>query len=85
MTTIDRAAPYAPERDLGTPAPAAPEGVDPRTVTLTIDGRQVTVPEGTSVMRAARELVTAGTFDGLADAASFRELDEVFLARLGRD
>lgn len=41
---------YAPEPDLGTPASSAEA-----TVTLTIDGRQVTVPEGTSVLRAARE------------------------------
>ena len=46
MTTIDRAIPYAPERDLGTPAPPGAGGVDPRTVTLTIDGLEVTVPEG---------------------------------------
>ncbi|WP_304619163.1 formate dehydrogenase subunit alpha [Paracoccus sediminilitoris] len=40
---------FAPgdERDMGTPARHGPP------VTLTIDGAQVTVPEGTSVMRAA--------------------------------
>ena len=38
---------YAPEPDLGTPAV---EGVD---VTVTIDGHDVVVPAGTSVMRAA--------------------------------
>ncbi|QBR92457.1 formate dehydrogenase subunit alpha [Nocardioides euryhalodurans] len=38
---------WAPERDLGTP-PVAGE-----TVHLTVDGRSVAVPEGTSVMRAA--------------------------------
>src|SRR5690606_21658316 len=36
------------ERDLGTPASLATE-----TITLTIDGVECTVPEGTSVMRAA--------------------------------
>ncbi|HZR37116.1 MAG TPA: 2Fe-2S iron-sulfur cluster-binding protein, partial [Nevskia sp.] len=36
-------------RDLGTPAPLS----DQKLVTLTIDGFEVTVPEGTSVMRAA--------------------------------
>ena len=36
------------ERDLGTP-----QRISAKTVTLTIDGREVTVPEGTSVMRAA--------------------------------
>jgi formate dehydrogenase major subunit len=38
------------ERDLGTPAQASD-----RTVTLTIDGMPLAVPEGTSIMRAARE------------------------------
>ncbi len=38
------------ERDLGTPAQASD-----RTVTLTIDGMALAVPEGTSIMRAARE------------------------------
>ena len=41
------------ETDYGTPAVRSD-----KTVTLTIDGVQVTVPEGTSVMRAARELGT---------------------------
>src|SRR6202012_5429525 len=36
-------------RDFGTPAPVS----DQKLVTLTIDGFQITVPEGTSVMRAA--------------------------------
>jgi formate dehydrogenase major subunit len=36
------------ERDLGTPA-----RVSPKLVTLTIDDQQISVPEGTSVMRAA--------------------------------
>jgi formate dehydrogenase major subunit len=42
------------EIDYGTPASKAE-----RTVTLTIDGRPVTVPEGTSIMRAAMEMGTA--------------------------
>jgi formate dehydrogenase major subunit len=41
---------YEPQADFGTPASSAE-----KTVTLTIDGRSVTVPEGTSVMRAATE------------------------------
>src|SRR5580700_2702406 len=41
------------EVDYGTPAARAD-----KTVTLTIDGRAVTVPEGTSIMRAAMELGT---------------------------
>src|SRR6201996_1057248 len=36
-------------RDFGTPAPVS----DQKLVTLSIDGSQITVPEGTSVMRAA--------------------------------
>jgi formate dehydrogenase major subunit len=36
------------EQDLGTP-----QRHSAKTVTLTIDGEEVTVPEGTSVMRAA--------------------------------
>ncbi|MBC2651644.1 formate dehydrogenase subunit alpha [Novosphingobium flavum] len=42
---------YEPQPDFGTPAVK-----DAPPVTLTIDGRQVTVPEGTSVMRAAAEV-----------------------------
>ncbi|WP_298197034.1 formate dehydrogenase subunit alpha [Novosphingobium sp.] len=42
---------YEPQPDFGTPA--VREGAP---VTLTIDGRAVTVPEGTSVMRAAAEV-----------------------------
>ena len=42
------------ETDFGTPASKAE-----KTVTLTIDGASVTVPEGTSIMRAAREMGTA--------------------------
>ena len=41
------------EIDYGTPKSKAE-----KTVTLTIDGQQVTVPEGTSIMRAAMELGT---------------------------
>src|SRR5579872_1275865 len=41
------------EIDYGTPKSKAT-----KTVTLTIDGQQVTVPEGTSIMRAAMELGT---------------------------
>jgi formate dehydrogenase major subunit len=36
------------EQDLGTP-----QRHSAKTVTLTIDGQEITVPEGTSVMRAA--------------------------------
>ncbi len=42
---------FEPAKDFGTPASAAKA-----TVTLTIDGRAVTVPVGTSVMRAAAEI-----------------------------
>ncbi len=42
------------ETDYGTPASKAE-----KTVSLTIDGVQVTVPEGTSIMRAAMEVGTA--------------------------
>ena len=38
------------DRDLGTP-----ESLSTETVTLTIDGQTVTVPAGTSIMRAAAE------------------------------
>ena len=41
------------ETDYGTPAAKSE-----KQVTLTIDGRSVTVPEGTSIMRAALELGT---------------------------
>ncbi|HET6321437.1 MAG TPA: formate dehydrogenase subunit alpha [Hyphomicrobium sp.] len=41
------------EKDFGTKSVHA---VDNKTVTLEIDGREVTVPEGTSIMRAAAEL-----------------------------
>jgi formate dehydrogenase major subunit len=41
---------YEPEKDYGTPASVATEQV-----TVTVDGVQVTVPAGTSVMRAAAE------------------------------
>jgi len=42
--------PWADDRDMGTPAARSD-----KTVTLTIDGFEVTVPEGTSVMRASAE------------------------------
>ena len=42
---------FKPERDYGTP-PSLSEA----TVTLRIDGREVAVPAGTSVLRAAAEL-----------------------------
>jgi formate dehydrogenase major subunit len=41
---------YEPQADFGTPAACSDQSV-----TLTIDGRSVTVPAGTSVMRAAAE------------------------------
>ena len=44
---------YQPQPDFGTPEGAG------EPVTLTIDGRKVTVPAGTSVMRAAAEIGTA--------------------------
>jgi formate dehydrogenase major subunit len=45
---------YEPQRDLGTPASCSAE-----TVTLTVDGERITVPAGTSVMRAAAEYGTS--------------------------
>jgi formate dehydrogenase major subunit len=45
---------YQPQADFGTP-----ESTEQDLVTLTIDGRQVTVPAGTSVMRAAAEQGTS--------------------------
>ena len=42
------------EIDYGTPAPRVPDGLAVASVTLTIDGQSVTVPEGTSIMRAAQ-------------------------------
>ncbi len=45
---------YQPQQDFGTPASYAETQV-----TLTIDGRNVTVPAGTSLMRAAAELGTS--------------------------
>jgi formate dehydrogenase major subunit len=44
------------ELDLGTPAPAIATG---RTVSLTIDGQAVSVPEGSSIMRAAALMGTS--------------------------
>ena len=45
---------YQPQTDFGTPASRSEDQV-----TLTIDGRETTVPAGTSVMRAASEQGTA--------------------------
>ncbi|MBU4568826.1 MAG: (2Fe-2S)-binding protein, partial [Alphaproteobacteria bacterium] len=42
---------YQRDKDLGTPRSASD-----RTVTVTIDGRRINMPEGSSVMRAAAEL-----------------------------
>ena len=42
---------YERQKDFGTPASGSE-----KTISLTVDGRSVTVPEGTSVMRAAREI-----------------------------
>ncbi len=42
--------PLVPEIDYGTPASRSE-----KLVTLTIDGREITVPEGTSIMRASME------------------------------
>src|SRR6202049_3365786 len=44
---------FVPEVDYGTPRSNAA-----KTVTLTIDGTPVTVPQGTSIMRAAMEVGT---------------------------
>ena len=41
------------EIDFGTP-----RSKSEKTVTLTIDGQSITVPEGTSIMRAAMEIGT---------------------------
>jgi formate dehydrogenase major subunit len=45
---------YQPQKDFGTPASRSNEAV-----TLTIDGREVTVPAGSSIMRAAAEQGTS--------------------------
>jgi len=45
---------YQPQKDFGTPESRSDEAVS-----LTIDGRNVTVPAGTSVMRAAAEQGTS--------------------------
>ena len=42
------------EIDYGTPEPRGPYGAELPTVSLTIDGQSVVVPEGTSIMRAAQ-------------------------------
>ncbi|RED13364.1 formate dehydrogenase subunit alpha [Parasphingopyxis lamellibrachiae] len=44
---------YEPQKDFGTPASRSE-----KTITLTIDGEKINVPEGTSVMRAAAEMDT---------------------------
>jgi formate dehydrogenase major subunit len=49
MSLVERT--LVQEIDYGTPASKAE-----KTVTLSIDGKQITVPEGTSIMRAAMEL-----------------------------
>jgi formate dehydrogenase major subunit len=49
----ENAMPLVREADYGTPRSKAQ-----KTVTLTIDGQAVTVPEGTSIMRAAMEMGT---------------------------
>ena len=54
---------YEPQADFGTP-----ESTSTQLVTLRIDGVEVTVPEGTSVMRAAAE-------SGAPDSAAARITD----------
>ncbi len=44
---------YEPQADFGTPPPKPGAGHGDATVTLSVDGRAVTVPAGTTVMRAA--------------------------------
>ena len=53
MTSETKSLTLIKEKDYGTPAVHA---VNNKTVTLEIDGREVTVPEGTSIMRAAADL-----------------------------
>jgi len=53
MTSENQPLTLIKEKDFGTKSVHA---VDNKTVTLEIDGREVTVPEGTSIMRAAAEL-----------------------------
>jgi formate dehydrogenase major subunit len=55
------------ETDLGTPSPIHPIKIA-RRVTLSIDGREVSVPAGTSVLRAASEA-------GIADSETVRDRD----------
>ena len=50
--------PLVEEVDYGTPERKAHTGEALAEITLTIDGQSITVPEGTSVMRAAQELGT---------------------------
>ena len=52
--SVDQQSIWDPEVDFGTPAIRDAESVT-RSVTVTIDGRQVDVPAGTSVLRAATE------------------------------
>jgi len=49
MSETFQSEPFRPQSDLGTPLPI--NGVE--TVTLSVNGSEITVPEGTSVMRAA--------------------------------
>ena len=49
MSQMHRFEDYGPQRDLGTPVPINVA----ETITLRVDGQEVTVVEGTSVMRAA--------------------------------
>jgi formate dehydrogenase major subunit len=53
MTSESETLTLIKEKDYGTPAAHA---LNNKTVTLEIDGREVTVPEGTSIMRAAADL-----------------------------
>jgi formate dehydrogenase major subunit len=50
MSLLDQQSIWDPEIDFGTPAIR-----DAEAVSVTIDGRQVDVPAGTSVLRAATE------------------------------
>ena len=50
--------PLIKEIDYGTPAPRLRDDAAPTLVTLTIDGQTVTVPSGSSIMRAAMEIGT---------------------------
>ena len=52
--SVDQQSIWDPDVDFGTPAIRDAESVT-QSVTVTIDGREVAVPEGTSVLRAATE------------------------------